>query len=195
MEIVETKLKLCEECKHFRKIFRNTEYGPQCMYCYRREMAEEVRNQKYKPIRRSTKNKKVNINPPRKNTIDEIDKKFSLVIRLMHSEGTGDSKILKCYTCDKMMTFGEAQCGHFIPRANMTTRWLVDNCRPQCTECNEHEGGNIYIFEERLEQETPGSPDKLRALGRTLSKFSDSDLSDISSSLTKELKDRVQSSR
>ena len=73
----------------------------------------------------------------------ELDRVFSKWIR---------QKFPKfCYTCrqpnDKL------QCGHFVPRQYLATRWSEDNCRPQCWGCNGFGGGKLLDFEEHLIEE------------------------------------------
>lgn len=105
--------------------------------------------------------------------IEEADRLFSTLIRmkgLMH----GDR--VECYTCGATYHFRAMQCGHYIGRANMITRWLEENARPQCVECNEHKHGNIDEFTKRLEEEQPGLPDRLRALGREIAHHTASEL-------------------
>ena len=53
-----------------------------------------------------------------------------------------------CYTCGKTNT--TLQCGHFVPRQYLATRWSEENCRPQCVGCNLFGGGQLLDFEENL---------------------------------------------
>jgi hypothetical protein len=48
------------------------------------------------------------------------------------------------------MQITEAQCGHFIGRSHMPTRWDERNARPQCSTCNQFLHGNIKVFELKL---------------------------------------------
>lgn len=73
----------------------------------------------------------------------ELDRVFSLYIRKIHPH--------KCYTCGK--TDGPMQCGHFVSRQYLATRWSEDNCRPQCWGCNGFGNGKPLDFEERLKKE------------------------------------------
>ena len=69
-----------------------------------------------------------------------LDKYFSLYIRATYSP--------ECYTCgarDKVL-----QCGHFVARSYLATRFDEDNCRPQCVGCNLFGGGKPLDFEEHL---------------------------------------------
>ena len=38
-----------------------------------------------------------------------------------------------CVTCG---SFADAQCGHFISRVFINTRWDLTNCHRQCSACN-----------------------------------------------------------
>lgn len=46
-----------------------------------------------------------------------------------------------------------AQCGHFVARSYLATRFHEDNCRPQCVGCNVFGGGKPLDFEENLKSE------------------------------------------
>lgn len=74
----------------------------------------------------------------------ELDRVFSLKVR----EGA-----IKCYTCGTPGTPKTLQCGHFIPRQYLATRWDENNCRPQCAGCNIWGKGKFPDFEEHLVRE------------------------------------------
>ncbi len=42
------------------------------------------------------------------------------------------------------------QCGHFVSRVYLVTRWDENNCRVQCVGCNMFGGGKTLDFEENL---------------------------------------------
>ena len=73
----------------------------------------------------------------------EADKYFSLYIRAKYP------KI--CYTCHKKHLV--LQCGHFVARSYLATRFDEDNCRPQCVGCNMFGNGKSLDFEEHLIKE------------------------------------------
>lgn len=82
----------------------------------------------------------------------ELDKVFSQYIRRKYMR----DGYIACYTCGKIMDFSKAQCGHFIPRSNMTTRWDEANCRPQCVGCNMFGGGKYDVYAANLLEEIGG---------------------------------------
>jgi hypothetical protein len=84
---------------------------------------------------------------------DDLDIIFSQLIRLKEADEFG---MVKCFTCPEIKHWKQMQCGHFVKRAHMGTRYSERNCRPQCKNCNEHKDGNEKVFAEHLEAEEPG---------------------------------------
>ncbi len=79
----------------------------------------------------------------------ELDKIFSLYVRKKHSkDGYG-----KCYTCGITKPITDLQCGHFISRVYLATRYSEDNCRPQCVGCNVFGKGKTVEFAAHLERD------------------------------------------
>ena len=73
----------------------------------------------------------------------ELDRVFSLWVRKNHPA--------VCYTCGA--SGKTLQCGHFVARSYLATRFDEDNCRPQCVGCNMFGGGKPLDFEENLRAE------------------------------------------
>lgn len=73
----------------------------------------------------------------------ELDAIFSKYIRKLYPA--------ICYTCEEPKE--RLQCGHYISRQYLATRWDVHNCRPQCWGCNGYGKGQPLIFEEKLKAE------------------------------------------
>jgi hypothetical protein len=48
---------------------------------------------------------------------------------------------VKCCTCPTVLHWKEMDCGHWMKRGNMGTRFDESNCHPQCKICNQHEDG------------------------------------------------------
>lgn len=81
------------------------------------------------------------------NLREQLDRVFSVYIRLYYADWSG---FVECYTCTTRLHWKNAQCGHFIRRGHSSVRFHKDNARPQCQSCNEHRGGMERVFEERL---------------------------------------------
>ncbi len=90
--------------------------------------------------------------------IEDADVIFSRYIRLKYANENG---IVKCYTCQTKKHWTMMQNGHFIKRAHLFSRWSENNCRPQCSTCNEVNHGEIAKFRENLDKESSGLPEIL----------------------------------
>ena len=75
------------------------------------------------------------------------DRYFSLYIRLRDCDENG---IGTCCTCGAMKPVKEMDCGHFIKRQHMATRFSEMNCAVQCKRCNAFEQGRDADFERFL---------------------------------------------
>jgi hypothetical protein len=101
------------------------------------------------------------------NLRDDLDVWFSRYIRLKYADAKG---FVFCYTSGVKSRWQDAQCGHFVPRGNLATRWMEQNCRPQSKNDNEYLDGNLKVFRQKLEQEQAGLPEWLEEQGRQVVK-------------------------
>lgn len=81
------------------------------------------------------------------------DTLMSLYVRLHYADSEG---MVHCYTCPKILHWKEIQNGHFVSRQHNSTRYWVENCRPQCIGCNVFGRGKVTKFANNLEKENPG---------------------------------------
>jgi hypothetical protein len=84
-----------------------------------------------------------------KKKLDEI---FSRYIRLKYSNNNGEAR---CYTCGVQKHWTNQQCGHFVSRTYLATRFLEENVRVQCAGCNIFGGGRTVVFANKLDAEKP----------------------------------------
>ncbi len=54
------------------------------------------------------------------------------------------------------MMIKESQCGHFVSRTYLATRYDERNCRVQCVGCNVFGKGMTMVFANNLEEENKG---------------------------------------
>ena len=101
------------------------------------------------------------------NLVQDLDHVFSQYIRCKYADKNG---MVECYTSGKKYHWKEIQCGHFIPRANLGTRWLEANCRPQSLEENYYKMGNIEEFEYKLNLENNSVVEYLREEAKQITK-------------------------
>lgn len=102
-----------------------------------------------------------------------LDKVFSEYIRKKYANEKGE---VRCYTCSKVKQWKEIQCGHFISRVYLATRFEEDNCRPQEVGCNVFGNGQTVEFARKLEQELgEGTVQKLYKKAQEIIKWSTKD--------------------
>ena len=100
----------------------------------------------------------------------ELDKWFSLYIRLRECSDTGAAV---CFTCGKMSHYKTLQNGHFQSRRFMATRFDEENCQVQCVKCNMYSQGEQYKFGLALDSKYgEGTAEELEYLSRSILKIS-----------------------
>ena len=100
----------------------------------------------------------------------ELDKWFSLYIRLREATDTG---LCQCFTCGKVDHYKRMQNGHFQSRRFLSTRWNEDgNCEVQCQKCNIWEQGQQYRFALHIDGKYgEGTAQELEYLAKTTIKL------------------------
>ena len=73
----------------------------------------------------------------------EADKVFSVYIR---QRGMDEGGTNTCCSCGALKHWKELQCGHFVSRVYLSTRWSPMNCHPQCSACNVLRRGNAIGY-------------------------------------------------
>lgn len=117
--------------------------------------------------------------------VDDLDIIFSRYIRLKDADLYGN---VKCISCPKTGNWKLFDCGHFIPRAHMYTRFSEANCRTQCETCNRRKDGNLPEFAKALELERPGSVEQLYEQAKIVYKYTRDELKGLISGYTRKLK-------
>ena len=80
----------------------------------------------------------------------ELDKWFSLYIRLKYSDDNG---MVICFTSGRKYHYKNIHAGHFISRRHLATRWLEQNVMPQSAADNLFGQGEQYQFALNLDRE------------------------------------------
>lgn len=122
---------------------------------------------------------------PVKILIDDLDIIFSQLVRLTYANEHG---MVQCFTCQTIKHWKQMQCGHFIPRAHMPTRFSMKATRPQCKVCNDDLRGNLAVFSERLEAEELGIVAILEEQSRAVQDFSREELKAMVVDTTRKVK-------
>lgn len=69
----------------------------------------------------------------------KLDDVFSIYIRLRDSDDKG---FCQCISCGKIQHWKDVDCGHYVNRSHMGTRYSERNCNAQCRSCNRFSEGN-----------------------------------------------------
>lgn len=160
------------ECiKHGKSLF--------CIKCRKADkvMASLNKTQKRTIARKLYKTQnEIGIDTERQFLIQDLDAAVSKYVRIKEADKDGNTK---CYTCFRTGHWKTFDCGHFIPRANMFLRWDLRNLRQQCVHCNQYSEGNLDVYAENLEEETPGIVQVLTEESKTPHKWSRSELKEM----------------
>lgn len=78
---------------------------------------------------------------------NKLDTVFSEFIRLRDSREDGT---FICISCGRLLPYEQADCGHYINRKHMSTRFSEKNCNAQCRSCNRFDEGNIQGYRRGL---------------------------------------------
>jgi hypothetical protein len=105
----------------------------------------------------------------RKSLVEKLDKVFSIYIRRRYAI----NDIAKCVTCGKEDNWKSLQCGHFMSRKHLSTRWNEDNCQVQCAGCNVFRYGEQYKFSLYLGDKLS---EELHIQSKQICKFTDVEL-------------------
>lgn len=108
-----------------------------------------------------------------RNLIEDLDAVFSRYIRLKNSDKEGNTI---CCTCGSKQHYTETDAGHYIPRANLSTRWNEYNVSPQCKQCNRLEYGKQKEFEAYIEKNNKDMVETLKELSKQIYKPSREEL-------------------
>ena len=103
----------------------------------------------------------------------QLDQVFSEWIRR-------SANITACCSCGAVKPWKELQCGHFVSRVRLATRWEPKNCAPQCGACNVLRRGNPIGYSQYLIRTYgPNIFAELDEQSRKPTKFSRSDLAEM----------------
>lgn len=118
---------------------------------------------------------------------NKLDKVFSEWTRRRFS---APSLQAQCVSCRQIRTWRELQCGHFVSRVRLATRWDPRNAAPQCGYCNVLLRGNAVGYARWLENRYgPSIFAELDDLSRQPTKFTRADLQSMIDDFQRKLKE------
>lgn len=77
--------------------------------------------------------------------LTKLDKAFSEYIRRRYADDRG---YVKCCTCPTVKHWKEMDCGHYIKRDQLSTRWDERNAHAQCVDCNRFHFGRSSLYDD-----------------------------------------------
>ena len=105
----------------------------------------------------------------RQKLVKDLDKVFSLFIRMRASDENGYAT---CFTCGQVKKWKEGDAGHFISRGAFSTRWNETNVQFQDKKCNIFQSGQQYLFSVALNRlHGEGTADALYVMSRQTRKY------------------------
>lgn len=85
----------------------------------------------------------------RKYWIDQLDKVFSLYIRMRDSRKY-NYRYFRCISCGKVKPFEQMDAGHYIGRRHMALRWNPMNIHGECRACNRLDSTHLLSYRKNL---------------------------------------------
>lgn len=149
-------------------------YKINCFEAPRKPIKSNVKQLKKTPLKRPATKTSVYPSKPkpslrtpvsqRKQYIKELDSIFSKYIRLKASK----NGVAMCVTCAKFDSWKFMDCGHFIVRGKIGTRFDERNCHVQCRDCNRLKQGNMKRYEQYMKAKYgPKILDELKVKSKT----------------------------
>lgn len=83
--------------------------------------------------------------------VRKLDKVFSEYIRLRDSKPYA-FKYFRCISCNQIKPYEQMDCGHFIGRTHMATRFDEENCHGECRMCNRFSADHMIYYQRNLER-------------------------------------------
>lgn len=110
--------------------------------------------------------------------LDNLDRNFSTYIRLR--DRLPNTDVIKCISCGKIVDWKNSDCGHFVNRKHLSTRFNELNSNAQCLSCNRYDEGNLPEYALGLEKKYgKGTVEKLVVEKYRTVKFSQREIDDL----------------
>lgn len=103
-------------------------------------------------LKRKPHKPKEGVKPKKPSTaslVKKLDRVFSLYIRLRDSKPF-NHQYFRCISCGQIKPFDQMDCGHFIGRTHMATRFDEDNCHGECRGCNRFSPDHMIYYQNNL---------------------------------------------
>lgn len=103
----------------------------------------------YMRKKKSATNKKNSPSSELRKWINKLDKVMSLYIRMRDSHDY-HFKYFRCISCGRVLPVDQADCGHYMSRRNMNTRFDTSNMNAECRRCNRFDASHLVGYRKNL---------------------------------------------
>jgi len=139
----------CPECRMKREFAKRREQAD------KRNVREPISDKnalksKIEVVRKSLTTEKASVLKKRtteKSIKRELDRVFSLFIRQRDADQNGN---IICISSEVIIPWKKSDCGHYINRKHMATRWDEINCNAQSRSDNRFDEGNMSGYRQGL---------------------------------------------
>ncbi len=109
-------------------------------------LAIQSKMKEKKPPKAIKRTKRISADPEkeRKLIIKEIDGLVQRAVCFRDTEPDGGTRMGRCVSCRRMLSFHKLQGGHFQSRKHWATRWVWECVNAQCETCNGPSGPPNY---------------------------------------------------
>jgi len=122
--------------------------------------------------------------------IKALDKVFSEWIRKRDADEYGR---VKCCTCPSVAHWSEMDCGHWMGRSSMSTRFDERNSHVQCRSCNRHMDGMYHEHRDYIvERYGKSTCSELYGLSHRELKLMQHEVDELTESFKQKIKDLEQ---
>ena len=147
-----------------------------CIKCRNKLKLKDMANKITSDAIKKPKRKRIPLDDEMCLYINELDNLASRYIRMKYADSNSQ---VNCYTCNWEGHWKLSDCGHFVSRKNYAVRWDVRNLKVQCISCNREKGGNLAVYAEKLENESPGITSELTDISRFVHKVDRQELREM----------------
>lgn len=110
----------------------------------------------------------------------QADTWFSRFIRLRDACEIGGALVVGCCTCGLTRDVRYLDCGHYVKRQHLATRFNEKNCQAQCKRCNGFEQGEDKKFAEFIDSTWgDGTAELLKGVARKPAKVNQKLMADL----------------
>jgi hypothetical protein len=136
----------CRECDYQRKLSKRIEQMGKRMV--REEQAVKTASKSNCKVVRDFRTTQIKTQKQSEKTLKrKLDDLFSLFIRQRDADENG---MITCISSGKKMRWQDSDCGHYINRRHMSTRYDEINCNAQGRSDNRFDEGNIQGYRKGL---------------------------------------------